>query len=71
GNEKAPKKKFKREQTSGDVEQETLKNCDVLPAGKKAQSELKSILEKSSQKLSEFLPILNQSGAREGILYLR
>ncbi|XP_065586674.1 nuclear GTPase SLIP-GC-like [Cyrtonyx montezumae] len=60
-----PKKKCKREQTLEDVEQESLKYC------KKMQSELKSILEKSSQKLSEFLPILSQPVAREGILYLR
>lgn len=35
------------------------------------QNELKTILEKSSQKLSQFLPVISQPGAREGILYLR
>uniref|UniRef100_A0A803XM76 Nuclear GTPase, germinal center associated n=1 Tax=Meleagris gallopavo TaxID=9103 RepID=A0A803XM76_MELGA len=63
--EEAPKKKSRRDQNPEDRERETLKNC------KRMQSELKTVLEKSSQKLSQFLPILSQPGAREGILYLR
>jgi len=46
-------------------------DLSVLPAGKRMQNELKTILEKSSQKLSQFLPVISQPGAREGILYLR
>ena len=60
-----PKKKCRRDQTPEDGEQGTLKNC------KRMQNELKTILEKSSQKLSQFLPVISQPGAREGILYLR
>lgn len=63
--EEIPKKKCRRDQIPEDGEQESLKNC------KRMQSELKAILERSSQKLSQFLPLLSQSGAREGILYLR
>ncbi|XP_015715295.1 nuclear GTPase SLIP-GC-like [Coturnix japonica] len=63
--EEIPKKKCRRDQIPEDGEQESLKNC------KRMQSELKAILERSSQKLSQFLPLLSQAGAREGILYLR
>ncbi|XP_021248212.1 nuclear GTPase SLIP-GC-like [Numida meleagris] len=62
--EETPKKKCKREQAPEYGEQETVKNC------KRMQSELKTILEKSSQKLLESLPKFSQPGAREGILYL-
>ncbi|XP_042749389.1 nuclear GTPase SLIP-GC [Lagopus leucura] len=63
--EETPKKKSRRDLILEDGERETLKNC------KRMQSELKTILEKSSQKLSQFLPVFSQPGAREGILYLR